>query len=82
MRRQRNILQTKEQVKNPQDQINEEEMGKLPEKEFRVMIVKMIQNLGNIIDKIQETFNKDLESFYLPAEMQMDFIPVDAEATL
>ena len=52
MRRQRNILQTKEQDKNPQDQINEEEIGKLPEKEFRVMIVKMIQNLGNSIEKI------------------------------
>ena len=47
MRRQRNILQAKEQDKNPQDQINEKEIGKLPEKEFRVMIVKMIQNLGN-----------------------------------
>ena len=52
MRRQRNILQAKEQDKNPQDQINEEETGKLPEKEFRVMIVKMIQNLGNRIEKI------------------------------
>ena len=61
MRRQRNILQAKEQDKNPQDQINEEEIGKLPEKEFRQMIVKMIQNLGKRIEKIQETFNKNLE---------------------
>ena len=61
MSRQRNILQAKEQDKNPQDQINEEEIGKLPEKEFRVMRVKMIQNLGNRIQKIKETFNKDLE---------------------
>ena len=37
----------KEQGKNPPDQTNEEEIGSLPEKEFRVMIVKMIQNLGN-----------------------------------
>ena len=51
----------KEQGKNPPDQINEEEIGSLLEKEFRVMIVKMIQNLGNIMEKIQETFNKDLE---------------------
>ena len=36
-------------------------MGSLPEKEFRVMIVKMIKNLGNRMEKIQETFNKDLE---------------------
>ena len=35
----------KEQGKNPPDKTNEEEIGSLPEKEFRVMIVKMIQNL-------------------------------------
>ena len=51
----------KEQCKNPPDQTNEEEIGSLPEKEFRVMIVKMIQNLGYRMEKIQETFNKDLE---------------------
>ena len=51
----------KEQGKNPPKQTNEEEIGSLPEKEFRVMIVKMIQNLGNRMEKIQETFNKDLE---------------------
>ena len=65
MRKQKNTLQTKEQGKNLQDQINEEKIGNLPEKEFRVMIVKMIQNLGNgmeaQIKKIQEMFNKDLE---------------------
>ena len=42
MRRQRNIQQLKEQGKNSPDQTNEEETGSLPEKEFRVMIVKMI----------------------------------------
>ena len=51
----------KEQGKNPPDQTNEEEIGSLTENEFRVMIVKMIQNLGNRMEKIQETFNKDLE---------------------
>ena len=51
----------KEQGKNPPDQTNEEEIGSLPEKEFRVMIVKVTQNLGNRMEKIQETFNKKLE---------------------
>ena len=51
----------KEQSKNPPDQTNKEEIGSLSEKEFRVMIVKMIQNLGNRMQKIQETFNKDPE---------------------
>ena len=41
--------------------INEETIGNLPEEEFRVMRVKMIQNLGNRMEKIQEIFNKDLE---------------------
>ena len=49
MTRPRN-MQMKEHGKNPQDQINEEKMGSLPEKEFRVMIVKMIQNLGNKVE--------------------------------
>ena len=49
-----------------------EEIGNLPEKEFRIMIIKMIQNLENKmelqisslekrIEKVQEMFNKDLE---------------------
>ena len=61
MRRQRNMLQTNEQDKNPQDQIIEEEIGNQFEKELRVMIVKMIQNLGNRMEKMKEMFNKDLE---------------------
>ena len=48
--------QMKEQGKNPPDKTNEEEIGSLPKKEFRVVIVKMIQNLGNRMEKIQETF--------------------------
>ena len=51
----------KEQGKNPPDQTNEEETGSLPEKEFRVMTVKMIQNLQDRMEKIQKTFNKGLE---------------------
>ena len=51
----------KEQGKNPPDETNEEEIGSLPEKELRIMIVKMIQNFGNRMEKIQERYNKDLE---------------------
>ena len=61
MRRQRNKQQMKKQGKNPPDRTNEEEIGSLPEKEFRIMIVKMIQTLGNRMKKTQETFSKDLE---------------------
>ena len=58
MKPEKNMLQTKEQGKNLQHQINEDEIGNLPEKELRVMIVKMIENLGNRTEKIQETFNR------------------------
>ena len=52
MKIQRNIKQMKLQGKNSQDQINEEEKGKLPDKEFRVKIVKMIQNFENRMEKM------------------------------
>ena len=71
MKRQINIQQVKEQDKCPPNQTKEEEIGNLPDKEFR-MIVKMIQNLENKVElqinsletriqKMQERFNKDLE---------------------
>ena len=45
MKRQRNTTQMKEQTRNTEVQIDEEEIGKVPEKAFRVMIVKMLQTL-------------------------------------
>ena len=73
MKRQRNTQQVKEHEKCPPNQ-TKEEIGNLPEKEFRMMIIKMIQNLENKlwfqinsletkIEKMQEMFNKDLEEF-------------------
>ena len=72
MKRQRNTQQVKEWDKCPPNQTKEEEIGNLPDKEFQIMIVKMIQNLENKmelqinslktrIEKMQERFNKDLE---------------------
>ena len=51
----------KEQTRNTEIQINEEDIGKLPEKEIRIMIVKMIKNLENKMEKMQGLINKDLE---------------------
>ena len=48
---QRNTTQMKEQTTNSEVQINEEQIGKLPEKEFRIMIVKMIKTLENRMGK-------------------------------
>ena len=61
MKRQRNTAQMKEQIRNTEVQIDEEEIGKVPEKEFRIMIVKMIKNLENRMEKMQQSINKDLE---------------------
>ena len=72
MKRQRNTQQVKEHEICPPSQTKEEEIGNLPEKEFRIMIIKMIQSLENKmelqinsletkIEKMQEMINKDLE---------------------
>ena len=61
MNRQRNIEQMKEKTRNTEVQINEGEIGEPPEKEIRIIIVKMINNLENIMEKMQESINKDLE---------------------
>ena len=65
MKRQRAMYQMKEKDKTPEKQLKEVEIGNLPEKEFRIMIVKMNQDLGKRmeakIERMQEMFNKDLE---------------------
>ena len=59
------MYQMKEQGKTREKQLNEVEIGNLPEKEFRIMIVKMIQGFRKRmeakIEKMQEVFHKDLE---------------------
>ena len=61
------MYQMKEQDKTPEKQLNEVDIGNLPEKEFGIMIVKMIQNLGKRmeakLEKMKEMFNKDLGEF-------------------
>ena len=51
----------KEQDKTPEKQVNEVEIGNLPEKEFKIMMVKMIQDLRKRMEKMLEMFTKDLE---------------------
>ena len=61
MKQQRNTTLMTEKTRNTETQINEEEIGKVPEKEFRIIIVKIIKNLENKMEKMQESINKDLE---------------------
>ena len=71
MKWQENTQKAKEQDKCPPNK-TKEEIGNLPNKDFQIMIVKMIQKFENKkelqinsletrIEKIQERFNKDLE---------------------
>ena len=72
MKRQKNTQKVKEHEKCPPSQTKEEEIGSLPEKEFRILIIKMMQNveskmelqikiLETKVEKMQEMFNKDLK---------------------
>ena len=65
MEKQKVMSQMKGQEKKAEKQVNELDIGNLPEKEFRIIIVKMIQDLGKRmeakIEKMQEMFTKDPE---------------------
>ena len=73
MKSQRNMSQMKEQDKTPEEQLSEVEIGNLSEKDFRVMLVRMIQDLGEKkakINELEETFNKGIEDLKIQqAEM-------------
>ena len=92
MKRQGNTQQAKEQDKCPPNQTKEEEIGSLPEKEFRIMIVQMIKNLGNKMalqinrletgsEKMQEMLNKDPEEIKKGQSMVNNAI-TEIESTL
>ena len=59
------MFQLKEQDKTLEEQLSEVEIGNLPEKEFRIMILKMSQELRKRmearIERMQEMFHRDLE---------------------
>ena len=61
MKKQTVTTQMKGQDKTPEKQLNEVKIGNLPEKEFRIIIVKMNQDLRKTIEKMQELCTKDLE---------------------
>ena len=93
MKRQTNTQQVKEHDKCPPNQTKEEDIGSLPEKEFRIMIVKMIQNLENKmelqingletgIEKMQEIFNKELEEMKKKNQLIMNNVITEIKSTL
>ena len=73
---QRNTARMKEQTRNTEVQINEEEIGKLSEKEFRIIILKMIKNLESKMEKMQESINKGLEELNKHRETKNTIIEI------
>ena len=59
---QRNIFQMKEQNKTTEEELNEVEIGNLPYRKFKVMIIKMFKELRRRMNKHSENFNKNLEN--------------------
>ena len=61
MKKQEVMSQMKGQDNTQENNWNEAEIGNLPENEFRIMVVKMIQDLGQTMEKVKELFTKDLQ---------------------
>ena len=61
MKKKKVVFRVKGQDKTPEKQLNAVELGNLPEKEFRIMIVTMIRDLGKTVEKMQEMFARHLE---------------------
>ena len=55
MKRQKKTAHVKEQIRNTEVQTNEEEIAKLPEKEFRILTIKMIKIIENKMEKMQDS---------------------------
>ena len=78
MKKHKVVPQMKGQDKTPEKQLNEVEIGNLPEKKFRIMIVKMIQDLWKRteakLEKMQEMFTKDIKE---PKKKQTEMITIN-----
>ena len=82
MKKQRVMFQIKGEDKTPEKQPNEMEIGNLPEKEFRIMIMRMIQDLGKRMEKMQIMFTRDLEELkYKQTEMNNTLEGVNSRIT-
>ena len=55
------MYQMKEKDKTPEKQLNEVEISNLPEKEFRILIVKVIQDLGKRMEANELTYKTEID---------------------
>ena len=62
MRKQRNMLQIKQQEKTQENKLNEMEASNLPKKEFKIMVIRMLNELRGRMDEHNENFNRETVS--------------------
>ena len=78
MKRQRTITQMREKRKTPENQLSEEEILSLQEKDFRLLMLKMMQDIGNKLeakmDNLQETLSKEIQDIKLKQEEMQNTI--------
>lgn len=78
MKRQRTTTQTREKGKTPENQLSEEEILSLQEKDFRLLMLKMMQDIGNKLeakmDNLQETLTKEIQDIKLKQEEMQNTI--------
>ena len=72
MKRQRTITQMREKVKTPENQLSDQEILSLQEKDFRLLMLKMMQDIRNKLeakaDNLQETLSKEIQDIKLKQE--------------
>ena len=78
MKRQRTITQTRKKEKTPENQLSDgEEILSLQEKDFRLLMLKMMQDIGNKLeakmDNLQETLSKEIQDIKLKQEEMQEF---------
>ena len=78
MKRQRTITQMREKGKTPENQFNDEEILSLQEKDFRLLMLKVMQGIGNKLeakmDNLQETLTKEIQVIKLKQEEMQNTI--------
>ena len=79
MKRQRTMTQIREQEKKPEKQLSDLEIISLQEKDFRLLMLKMMQDIGNKLeakmDNLQETLSKEIQDIKLKQE-EMQGVPI------
>ena len=78
MKRQRTITQTRKKEKTPENQLSDQEIFSHQEKDFRLVMLKMMQDIGNKleakVDNLQETLSKEIQDIKLQQEEMQNTI--------